>query len=828
MKFYTNVHPHGNQLLVRYVSAGKRRAEKIPFKPSVWVTRGNGETPYKTLKGQPAYKIQQASIKDAKNFVRQYEEVMDVHGQTQWHYQYMHDEFRKDIEWDKDLIKIWSIDIETETEEGFPNIEQANEKLLLITVQDNHSKDIVTFGTKEYHGNPEQHNNWRYVYCRDEKILFHKFLDYWIENYPDVITGWNSQFFDLAYLWRRMCHVIGEDHARRLSPWKIVHEREIFVKGNKEFAISIAGIAQLDYLDLYKKYTYTAQESYRLDNIAFVELGEKKLDHSEYATFSEFYKQDWDKFVDYNIHDVRLVDKLEDKMKLIELQLTMAYNAKINYDDVFSQVRMWDMIVHNYLMRANVVIPPKPKDSNKSTKFEGAFVKEPLIGLHKWVASFDLNSLYPHLIMQYNISPETLQQESVEKGVKHYLKNPAEDSEYAVAANGSQYRKDFRGVFPSIMEDFYNQRKIAKKEMLQAQQLYENENDPRQLKVISSKNNYQMGMKIALNSAYGAMGNQYFRYFDLKMAEAITTSGQLSIRWIHDRMNDYLNKIIGTKNEDYIIAVDTDSIYVTFEKLVDKVMGDKQSDIPKVIKFLDTICNEKFLPYINEQYEELANRQNAFANKMVMEREVLADKGLWTAKKRYVLSVYNSEGVSYKKPKMKIMGLEMIKSSTPHSVRELLKDAIPTVLHGNQQDLYKFIEDARTYFNNLPVEEIAFPRSVNGLRRYKDSMSIYKKATPIHVRGALLYNHYLQDKNITLRYSSIKEGEKIKFVYLKKPNVLRENVISFLDVVPKEFGIHDYVDYDLMFEKVFLDPVEIMVQSLGWKVRQTASLEDFF
>ena len=624
-----------------------------------------------------------------------------------------------------------------------------------------------------------------------------------------------------------MCHVIGEDHARRLSPWKIVHEREIYVKGNKEFAIAIAGIAQLDYLDLYKKYTYTAQESYRLDNIAFVELGQKKLDHSEYATFSEFYKNDWNKFVDYNVIDTVLVDRLEDKMKLIELQLTMAYNAKINYDDVFSQVRMWDMIVHNYLMKVNVVIPPK-SSKDKSTQFEGAFVKEPLIGLHKWVASFDLNSLYPHLIMQYNISPETLQQESVEKGVDHYLKNPAKESEYAVAANGSQYRKDFRGVFPSIMEDFYNQRKVAKKEMLQAQQLYENENDPRQLKVISSKNNYQMGMKIALNSAYGALGNQYFRYFDLKMAEAITTRGQLSIRWIHDRMNDYLNKIIGTDNEDYIIAVDTDSIYVTFEKLVDKVMGEKQSDINKTIKFLDTICNEKFMPYINQQYEELANRQNAFANKMVMEREVLADKGLWTAKKRYVLSVYNSEGVSYKKPKMKIMGLEMIKSSTPHSVRELLKEAIPTILHGGQNDLYKFIEDARTQFNSLPVEEIAFPRSVNGLKNYRDSASIYRKATPIHVRGALLYNHYLKEKNITLRYSDIKEGEKIKFVYLKKPNVIRENVISFLDVVPKEFGIHEYVDYDLMFEKVFLDPIEIMVQSLGWKVRQTASLEDFF
>ena len=413
------------------------------------------------------------------------------------------------------------------------------------------------------------------------------------EKYNFILLGDGDALQSMTIESVKAVGLFDERFCSGLSPWGFVSERTVNQAGfggtREQQAFEVMGVATLDYLDLYKKYTYTAQESYRLDNIAFVELGQKKLDHSEYATFSEFYKNDWNKFVDYNVIDTVLVDRLEDKMKLIELQLTMAYNAKINYDDVFSQVRMWDMIVHNYLMKVNVVIPPK-SSKDKSTQFEGAFVKEPLIGLHKWVASFDLNSLYPHLIMQYNISPETLQQESVEKGVDHYLKNPAKDSDYAVAANGSQYRKDFRGVFPSIMEDFYNQRKIAKKEMLQAQQLYENENDPRQLKVISSKNNYQMGMKIALNSAYGAMGNQYFRYFDLKMAEAITTSGQLSIRWIHDRMNDYLNKIIGTKNEDYIIAVDTDSIYVTFEKLVDKVMGDKQSDISKTIKFLDTIC----------------------------------------------------------------------------------------------------------------------------------------------------------------------------------------------------------------------------------------------
>lgn len=828
LSFYTNVHQWGNTLLVRSIVNGRHKLDKINFKPSVWTTQGKGDTEYKTLDGRPCYEIQLDSIKEARDFVERYKDVagFEIHGQLNWMYQWLWKQYPSDIQWDMDQIRIYSLDIETSSENGFPSVELANEEVLLISLQNNHTKEILTWGSRPYTGDA---TNFTYKEFKKESDMLIDFVDWWKKNTPDVITGWNINFFDIPFLYRRIARVIGEDYAKQLSPWKLTKEREVYVKGNKEICYDIAGISQLDFLDLYKKYTYTMQESYRLDNIANVELGEEKLDHSEYATFQEFYTNNWNKFVDYNVHDVVLVDKLEDKMRLIELQLTMAYGGKINYEDVFSQVRMWDMLVHNHLREDNIIIPPK-KSNSKSSQYEGAYVKDPLIGMHKWVASFDLNSLYPHLIMQYNISPETLLPYAEKSGVEYYLKNNAQpQTDVAVAANGSCYRKDKMGVFPKIMEDLYRERTVAKKEMLAAEQEYQNTKDPAYKKIISRKNNLQMAMKIALNSAYGAMGNEYFRYFDIRMAEAITVSGQLSIRWIHDKMNEYLNKIIGTTNEDYIIAVDTDSIYVTFEKLIDKVFTEsQQKDTAKIIRFMDQICEEKFQPFIDKCYVELAKRMNAYDQKMNMKREVLADKGIWTAKKRYVLSVHNSEGVQYAEPKLKVMGLEMIKSSTPQAIREALRDALPVILHKTQSDLYTFINEFREKYNTLSVEDIAFPRSVNGIKTYGDPAHIYTKGTPFHCRGALVYNHHLKDKKLTNRYPLIKEGEKIKYVFLKVPNTVQENVISFISELPKELDLHKYIDYDMQFEKSFLDALQIVVEPLKWKVRETASLEDFF
>jgi DNA polymerase elongation subunit (family B) len=827
MEFYTSVHPIGDRIFIRGVENGKRYQRKLDFSPTLYVT-SKKPSKWKTLEGTFVDEVNPGTIKDTREFIKRYEGVQgfDVYGNSNYAYQYISDNYSHDVNWDMEQIKVFTIDIETATENGFPDIRAANEEILLITVKELATKRIITFGSKSY-VNPRE--DVIYVNCKDEHNLLTQFLEFWTKSYPDVITGWNTDFFDMPYLIRRIERELGDGESNKLSPWGYVNERKTFIKGNEEIHYDIVGIAQLDYLELYKKYTYSKQESYRLDYIAGEELGDKKKVNPG-DSFKDFYTNHWQQFVDYNIHDVELVDKLEDKMRLIELHLTMAYNAKINFEDVYSQVRMWDTIIYNHLRKKGIVVPAKSY-SGKDAQFEGAYVKDPIIGLHKWMASFDLNSLYPHLIMQYNISPETLTSEKISVTVDKLL-NQEIDTTYvkqrdlALTANGWTYTKEFKGFMPELMEQMYANRSKFKKQMLKIEQEYQNDKTKvHLLKDISRLNNLQMAMKIALNSAYGAMGNQYFRYFDIRMAEGITTSGQLSIRWMANKLNAFLNKTLKTEGKDYVVAIDTDSIYLTLELLVEKTCQGKTDE--QKIKFMDKICEDVFQPFIDSGYQELADYMNAYSQKMQMKREVLADKGIWTAKKRYILNVHNSEGVQYEKPKIKVMGLEMVKSSTPAVIRDKLRDSIEVILKGNQADLQNYIMDFRKQFDKLPVEEIAFPRGVNGLKQYAGS-PIYSKGTPIHVRGALLFNHYTKKMGLDKKYQPIRDGDKIRFIYVRKPNKFQEDVIAFSQELPPEFELHSYIDYDKMFEKVFTDALQIIIGSLGWSTSEQSSLEDFF
>ena len=650
-------------------------------------------------------------------------------------------------------------------------------------------------------------------------------------NTPEVVTGWNSELYDMPYLVRRIDRILGEKLMKRLSPWGLVTERETIVMGRKQISYDVGGITQLDYLNLYKKFTYKAQESYRLDYIASVELGQKKLDHSEFDTFKDFYTKGWQKFVEYNIIDVELVDRMEDKMKLIELAITMAYDAKVNYNDVFYQVRMWDAIIYNYLKKRNIVIPPKER-SDKDAKYAGAYVKEPIPGKYDWVVSFDLNSLYPHLIMQYNISPETLRETrhpsvTVDKILNEELTFELyKDS--AVCANGAMYRKDVRGFLPELMEKIYKDRTIYKKKMLIAKQDYEKTPTKALEKEIARCNNIQMARKIQLNSAYGAIGNQYFRYYKLVNAEAITLSGQVSIRWIENKMNGFLNKILQTEKVDYVIASDTDSIYLNMGPLVDKFLSHKSDDKTKVVQLLDKICEDKLEPFIEQSYTELADYVSAYEQKMIMKRENISERGIWTAKKRYILNVWNSEGVQYSEPKLKMMGIEAVKSSTPAPCRQMIKDGLKLMMSGTEEEVIDFIDNCRKEFKALPPEQIAFPRSVSDVVKYRSYSDIYSKGTPIHCRGALLFNHYIKEKKLDNKYSLINNGEKIKFIYLKKPNIIQENVISFIQDFPHELGLDKYIDYELQFEKSFLDPLKSILDAIGWNVEKTVNLDLFF
>jgi DNA polymerase elongation subunit (family B) len=398
----------GNQFLVRGYENGEHFMTRENFYPTLFVP-SKKKTKCKTLEGQCVESVQPGLVKDCREFIKKYENVdgFKIYGNDRYVYQYISDKYDEDeIKFDINKIKLVTLDIEVASENGFPDVESAAEEVLLITIQDYSSKQIRTWGFGTFEN---KQKNVIYRSFKTEYELLNDFIHWWMdeENIPEVVTGWNSELYDIPYLVRRMERVLGEKLMKRISPWGLVTEREVFIAGRKHISYDVGGIAQLDYLNLYKKFTYKAQESYRLDYIASVELGAQKLDHSEFDTFKDFYTKGWQKFVEYNIVDVELVDRLEDKMKLIELAITMAYDAKVNYADVFFQVRMWDNIIYNYLKKRNVVIPPKEK-TEKNDKYAGAYVKEPIPGKYDYVVNFDLNSLYPHLIMEFNVSPETL------------------------------------------------------------------------------------------------------------------------------------------------------------------------------------------------------------------------------------------------------------------------------------------------------------------------------------------------------------------------------------------------------------------------------------
>ena len=819
----------GNFILLREVVDGERRNRRIKYSPTLFASVEK-PTKYKTLNGGYVTPVVHPTMREAKEWIAQYSDQHDIiHGNTQYPYCFLSDTFKGTMKWDMDQILIVTIDIEVQCENGFPAVKEAAEEMLSITIKNHQSKRIVVFGIGEFQNDRD---DVTYIQCQDEVHLLKEFLVFWEKHHPDIVTGWNTEFFDIPYLCNRIKKLFGEDELKRLSPWGGVQDREVYQMGRQQQVYNIQGVAALDYFDLYRKFTYTNQESYRLDHIAFVELGERK-DGNPYDTFREWYTKDYQSFIEYNITDVELVDKLEDKLKLIELCLTMAYDAKVNYTDVLGTVRYWDILIYNYLKEKNIVIPMKNPHQQKVEKFEGAYVKDPIVGMHKWVMSFDLNSLYPHLIMQYNISPETLMRDtnpkvSVEKILNGKVKNT---SDYCLTPNGAFFRKDKRGFLPELMETIYEDRTKYKRLMLDAQQEYENTRDKTLLKTISRYNNIQMAKKISLNSAYGAIGNNWFRYFDLRNAEAITTSGQLSIRWIEKSLNAYLNKLLETDKEDYVIASDTDSVYITFDSLVSKVFGESP-ETSKVVEFLDKVATDKLEPFINKSYKSLADLMGAYQQKMFMAREVIADKGIWTAKKRYILNVHDSEGVRYKEPKLKIMGIEAVKSSTPAACREKIKEALDIIMNGDEKTLNKFIQDFREEFMELPSEDIAYPRSCNGLSRWTTDHNLFRKGAPIHVKGAILYNYLIKENKLGNKYPYINEGEKIKFLHLRTPNIYQSTAFAFITDMPNELNISNLVDVDMQYEKSFVEPLKIITDKMNWLIDTSygtqGSLEDFF
>ncbi len=853
MAFYTNVHQHKNEFLVRGYDGDERVQYTVPCQPYLFTSDHRSVGDYKTLNGKPVVKKIFDSVYEARSYIRENEGVSGkyMYGMTNWVYPFINDHFNGVIDYDAKQISVMTLDIETDSTGGFPNIETADKEITAITVSKNGkyiSLGYFDFTPKQETfdklGSPVKVEDITYIKCEHELDLLTKFITIWRSNQflPDIITGWNVEFFDMPYLINRISRLIGPESAKRLSPWGILSEREVEINGRFNKIPIIVGITILDYMQLFKKFSFSMQESYKLDHIAFVVLGERKLDYGElgFENLDEFYKKDFYNYMVYNIRDVELVARMEDKLKFIEQVYALAYDAKVNYLDTFTSVRMWDVIIHNYLYNEGIVVPMFSVDSRGDHEgIEGAYVKEPQTGMHKWVVSFDLNSLYPHLIMQYNISPETYKGTfsslAVSDGVDKILNGALNDfgirnelitQNYTVAATGCYFDRDRQGFLPKLMLSMYDDRVKFKKLMIDAKKKYEKTPTYELEKEISRCHNMQLAKKIQLNSAYGALGNKYFRWFDPKYAESITKSGQLSIRWMEKKINVYLNKLFKTNDKDYVIAVDTDSMYITLDNLIQQVMPDADDD--KAVKFLDDVCEKKLEPYIDKCYAELAEYVNAYDQKMKMKREAIANKGIFTAKKRYILNVYNNEGVQYAEPKLKIMGIEVVRSSTPAVVRDKLKEAITILMNQDEETLQKFIATERDSFKQLPFDEVAFPRGCKELDKWSDSGARFKSGTPIHVKGALLYNHFVKEKKLERKYELVTRGSKIKFCYLKTPNYLGEHVISTPGKLPKELDLDHLIDYDKQFEKSFLDPLTTILNVIGWEAEKRSTLEGFF
>lgn len=839
MKFYTNVSRYGNMLLYRGYDNGKRVQQKIKYKPTLYVST-NRPTNWKALDDTPVGEVHFDSMREANDWVNTNKHVAgrDIYGNTRYISAFINDEYPGHIEFNRNLINVTTIDIEVQSDEGFPEPDRADNIVTAITIKNNIDNTYYVWGLGDYDVEQSLMKTHRVVYkkCATEADLLIDFVTHWSlpSNCPDVITGWNTRFFDIPYLVNRIHRLLGDAYVKRLSPWGMIERREITKQGRSQTAYELKGISMLDYMELFIKfgYTYGAQESYKLDHIAHVVLGESKLSYEEYGNLHTLYKHNFQKYIDYNIKDVEIVDRLEDKMGLITLAMTIAYKGGVNYQDTFGTTAIWDTIIYRKL-HENKIVVPFSEDKTKSN-YPGGYVKDPHVGIHDNVVSFDLNSLYPSIIMQYNMSPETIAEGEVTKvDIEAVLTNSQKlnNNGKALSASGQYFNTNRPGIVPMIIDEMYSERVGIKKEMINSQKELQNVDKEDKQKLyqierdISISENRQMAIKILLNSLYGAMGNRYFRFFDQRIAEAITLTGQLTIRWAEYAINRHLNNILrkGKTYKDYVLAIDTDSLYVCLDDLVTAINPQNPID------FLDKVCEKDLEPVLERSYDQLYQMLGGVDNRMVMKREAIADRGLWTAKKRYILNVHDNEGVRYKTPKLKIMGIEAIKSSTPEPCRDALKAIFKVIMSGSEAETQKSINQFKEYFKTLPADKIAFPRGISKVNDFKGTDgSIYRKGTPIHVRGALLYNSQIDDLSLTKKYTKVQNGEKIKFVYLKTPNRLHENVIAFMDYLPEEFGLHKYIDYDLQFQKTFLDPIDPILSAVGWSSEEISTLEDFF
>lgn len=847
--YYTNFFQRGSKIYIRQIDEnGTRNNFHIDYKPKIYIKSDTPNCDYKNLDGDELFEIEFSDIKSSKSYVDAYQG--EVYGYPRNLYACVDETYPNDIEYNFQDLRIGFLDIEVESDTHYSTIKNPDQPIILIQLL---YKDIFyIFGTKVYESYDE---NVKYIKCKDEIDLLKKFVQVFRKFDFDIISGYNSGGYDMPMLYSRMELLELNDLFKKLSPFNYVETSEIEVFGKMQLRVEICGIQHLDYMDLVKKFDFTNYINYKLDTVARTILGEGKVQYD--GNLSELYVKDFSKFLEYGKKDVELLQKIEHQQKLIELVVMLGYKSKVNYLDSMMQVRMWDNAFMVFLKyERKVQVPYKNTNDDDGLGYEGAYVKQPIAGKYNWIVSDDVASLYPSIIMAYNMSPETYY--GIEsKDVKFFVDNfdekftrELQEKNVTCVANGAMFIKDTIGFVPEIIQIGFNKRIKAKDAMnlaknkiaeLETRLIKEPENELEilsqlivQNQIMSVKKIEQQALKISLNSAYGAIGNSKFRFYQKEIAEGITLTGQVLLKRIERVSNELLNKLENTLDNQYVITQDTDSNYLRLDSIVKKYVP-KNTSTEKIVEFLDRFHKKNIAPILEEATNKMQEDMNVFQYKLKFVRDVIADVGIFIAKKRYILQVWDSEGTRYSKPDMKVMGVESVKSSTPEFCKGKINQSIDIMLNKSNEELIDYLHNTRNEFMTLPIEDISSPRGINDIEKYttqsytldsfgddEDETSItYKTRCPMHVKASIFHNKLLMEKGLLKWYQPIENGDKIKYTYLKQPNPINNNAIAFDGKLPIEFGLHHYVDYDMQYEKTFLNPIKSITSVIGWKTELT-------
>lgn len=891
MAFYTFCDSIGGKIYHRFVDdAGKRHQEIVTEFPIDLYIKGDGE--YRSLYGDRLSKMAFNNISDANDFIKRYDGVVPVYGQTSLQHQFISHRYPGKIEFQFDKYRVLNFDIETRfdgsddedevkvrkvfslEEEvvsveymktltdvyevwddinerwypasiapqrqpgGFPDAQDAAYEITSISCKVFGKPQKVTFGTKEY---KVKDKDQIYNLCTDEKDLLIKFIDFVRLVDPDAFTGWNIDSFDIPYIVNRCRSILGEKVTNRLSPFHAHTDRCIsdywLDEQHTEKGYRIFGITNLDYMDMYKGYNPKKHDSYALDYISEVELKEKKLDYSEYGDLMGLYKKDFERFIDYNERDVYLVERLDKKKQFVRLAVTTVLMTKSRYQEKEGKVKLWDNLIYNLLKDEGIVIPPATPKAHRS--IIGAYVKDPVPAKYRWVASLDLTSLYPSICMMLNMSPETLVRE--EQGQLNWVERLLNGEDlaadcrangWAMAANGSAYRQDVTGVLPKGMRYVFDTRKAEKNRMLDLKR-----------------------EKEAFLANGGSEDSPEAYEFDNLIAAADATQGAMKVLANSgygasaNRAFRYFNlsiaegitltgqlgiQYIGNMMNKYLnrkFNTEKDYVITSDTDSAYVVLDNIPSDpqnIQQSVDEIDLFLEKEFTPFINAAYQKLSDRLGAKKNLMDMKREAIADVGIFRGKKNYVLRVWDNEHVRYHEPILKMTGIETARSDKPMMVRKKLESDLEILLTGTQEQLLASIDDFKQKFYNAPIEDIASPKGVKELTKWISARGDLLPKAPFHVRAAYSHNKLIVDKGLQKTVARIKNGNKVRLMAMKPINPCRVSNIAFIGTLPVEFGMHEYLDKDKQWNATYITPLKSFTDVLGWKTEKVSSLESLF